>query len=50
MGTIQFNSALFQAKNELTEKGYDRVVIPQEKPRSSGEILGCTSPVLPAEG
>jgi 2-(3-amino-3-carboxypropyl)histidine synthase len=30
----------------LQEKGYDHVVIPQAKPLSPGEVLGCTSPRL----
>ena len=47
MGTIQFNSALYQAKERLLESGFREIIIPQEKPRSSGEILGCTSPSLP---
>ena len=32
------------AKKMLNERGFLNVVIPQEKPRSSGEVLGCTSP------
>jgi len=49
MGTVQFNTSLFMAKKSLEEKGYNNVSIPQEKPRSPGEILGCTSPVVPAK-
>ncbi|KAG7358069.1 diphthamide biosynthesis enzyme Dph2 [Nitzschia inconspicua] len=45
LGTIQFRHALSQAKTMLQEKGYD-VSIPQAKPLSPGEVLGCTSPVL----
>ena len=44
LGTIQFNNSLFLAKKKLTEKGFSKIIIPQEKPRSSGEVLGCTSP------
>ena len=37
MGTIQFNSAIYQAKQELTaNRGYKNIIIPQEKPRSGG--------------
>lgn len=46
MGTIQFNNSLFLAKQMLAEIGFSQVVIPQEKPRSAGEVLGCTSPRL----
>ena len=46
LGTIQFNSAIFEARALLEKEGYINLVIPQEKPRSSGEVLGCTSPVL----
>lgn len=50
IGTIQFNSSLFQAKQELVTAGYQNIIIPQEKPRSGGEVLGCTSPKLPDHG
>ena len=46
LGTIQFNSILFESKAILEKEGYINLLIPQEKPRSSGEVLGCTSPVL----
>ena len=46
LGTIQFNNSLYIAKQMLTEKGFNQVMIPQEKPRSGGEVLGCTSPTL----
>jgi 2-(3-amino-3-carboxypropyl)histidine synthase len=46
MGTIQFNNSLFLAKQGLIEQGFTNIVIPQEKPRSAGEVLGCTSPQL----
>ena len=45
MGTIQFATAMFQCK-PLLEERYDDVHIPQAKPLSPGEVLGCTSPVL----
>jgi 2-(3-amino-3-carboxypropyl)histidine synthase len=44
LGTIQFNNSLFLAKTALADRGFTQVVIPQEKPRSAGEVLGCTSP------
>lgn len=46
IGTIQFNSMVFEAKNSLQMNGYINLLIPQEKPRSAGEVLGCTSPLL----
>ena len=46
LGTIQFNNSLFLAKQKLNSKGFKDIVIPQEKPRSAGEVLGCTSPKL----
>lgn len=46
MGTIQFNNSLFLSKQALIERGLKNVIIPQEKPRSAGEVLGCTSPKL----
>jgi 2-(3-amino-3-carboxypropyl)histidine synthase len=46
MGSIQYNNSVFLVKKELTEKGYSKITIPQTKPRSSGEVLGCTSPNL----
>jgi 2-(3-amino-3-carboxypropyl)histidine synthase len=46
MGTIQFSGgALHQAKKLLLDAGFD-VVVPQEKPLSGGEVLGCTAPRL----
>lgn len=42
VSTVQFISSLQAAKNELSTD-YD-VTIPQAKPLSPGEILGCTSP------
>lgn len=47
MGTIQFLSAIHEVGSVLKQKyGYKNVIIPQAKPLSSGETLGCTSPVL----
>jgi 2-(3-amino-3-carboxypropyl)histidine synthase len=47
LATIQFNNSLFLAKQALLDRGFTGLVIPQEKPRSAGEVLGCTSPRLP---
>ena len=43
VSTIQFVASLQAAARELREEGYE-VDIPQVKPLSPGEILGCTSP------
>jgi 2-(3-amino-3-carboxypropyl)histidine synthase len=45
VGTIQFGRSIAAAANALREH-YD-VDVPQAKPLSSGEVLGCTSPRLP---
>lgn len=45
VSTIQFVATLHSVANELRECGYD-VSIPQTKPLSPGEILGCTAPRL----
>ena len=45
MGIIQFNNSLLIAKAMLEkQEGYTKVDVPQCKPRSKGEVLGCTSP------
>ncbi|KNH07012.1 hypothetical protein XU18_2283 [Perkinsela sp. CCAP 1560/4] len=44
--TVQFVVALRSAVKRLTDAGYD-LFIPQVKPLSRGEVLGCTSPVIP---
>jgi 2-(3-amino-3-carboxypropyl)histidine synthase len=46
MGSIQYNNSVFVCKKELVERGYTKVRIPQTKPRSHGEVLGCTSPII----
>mmetsp|Transcript_13334 Transcript_13334/g.15289 ORF Transcript_13334/g.15289 Transcript_13334/m.15289 type:complete len:410 (+) Transcript_13334:112-1341(+) len=43
LGTIQFRQGLVQAKIILEERGYQSR-LPQVKPLSPGEVLGCTSP------
>lgn len=45
-GTIQFSTAI-QAAKALLVSDFPHVSIPQAKPLSPGEVLGCTSPVLP---
>lgn len=47
VGTIQFNATLHGVKPVLEKAGF-KVLIPQIMPLSKGEILGCTSPQLPA--
>lgn len=44
-GTIQFASAIREAKTELERNGV-AVLIPQSKPLSAGEVLGCTAPKI----
>ena len=48
-GTIQFITSIHSAAKELRERHGFRVTIPQSKPLSPGEVLGCTAPKLPAE-
>jgi 2-(3-amino-3-carboxypropyl)histidine synthase len=45
-GTIQFSTAIHAAKAHLVADFPD-LVIPQAKPLSPGEVLGCTAPSLP---
>lgn len=48
-GTIQFSTAIQAAKALLaTSAEYASLLVPQAKPLSPGEVLGCTSPVMPA--
>ena len=50
MGIIQFNSSLLLTKVMLEkQRGFTKVQLPQCKPRSKGEVLGCTSPNLAAD-
>ncbi|CAN1336573.1 2-(3-amino-3-carboxypropyl)histidine synthase subunit 1 [Linum perenne] len=46
-GTIQFGGAIRETKPELEKQGL-QVLIPQSKPLSSGEVLGCTAPKVSA--
>lgn len=43
VSTIQFVATMHAAAKELRELGYD-IIVPQSKPLSPGEILGCTAP------
>ncbi|VDO20968.1 unnamed protein product [Haemonchus placei] len=45
VSTIQFVGSLQAARNALEDSGLE-IIIPQCKPLSPGEILGCTSPRL----
>ena len=49
MGTVQFRGAVFDARASLEREGYTATV-PQAKPLSPGEVLGCTSPKDLREG
>lgn len=46
VSTIQFVVTLQASANELRKSGYN-ITIPQSKPLSPGEILGCTAPIVP---
>jgi 2-(3-amino-3-carboxypropyl)histidine synthase len=47
LGTIQFRHALSEAQDLLRSERYGyNTSIPQAKPLSPGEVLGCTSPAL----
>lgn len=48
MSTIQFVATMHAAAKELRELGYE-ITVPQSKPLSPGEILGCTAPRIPNE-
>ena len=43
LGTVQFRQGLVQARQLLEKRGY-KSKLPQVKPLSPGEVLGCTSP------
>nr|MBE5724738.1 putative diphthamide biosynthesis protein 1 [Cucujiformia] len=45
VSTVQFLTTLHGVSNELKDIGYE-ISIPQSKPLSAGEILGCTAPIL----
>lgn len=43
--TIQFVSSVHELAKKLRKEGYE-VFLPQSRPLSSGEVLGCTAPKL----
>jgi 2-(3-amino-3-carboxypropyl)histidine synthase len=45
MGTIQFSSSIHLVSSRLKEY-FTSMSVPQVKPLSPGEVLGCTSPVI----
>ncbi|GLD98583.1 hypothetical protein PINS_up007300 [Pythium insidiosum] len=45
MGTIQFGSSMHLVSTKLKEY-FTKLTVPQIKPLSPGEVLGCTSPIL----
>eukprot|EP00656_Telonema_subtile_P013798 TRINITY_DN17012_c0_g1_i3.p1 TRINITY_DN17012_c0_g1~~TRINITY_DN17012_c0_g1_i3.p1 ORF type:complete len:305 (+),score=79.03 TRINITY_DN17012_c0_g1_i3:445-1359(+) len=47
MGTIQFAATLPATRAALMKHGFGTIDIPQAKPLSPGEVLGCTAPKLP---
>ena len=47
LGTVQFRHALAEAKELLEATNlFASITIPQSKPLSPGEVLGCTSPTI----
>lgn len=48
-GTIQFNKEMHAAKKVFKEH-FASVYVPQSKPLSSGEVLGCTAPCVSDKG
>lgn len=46
LGTIQFRQGLVQARTLFMDRGYHTCTMPQAKPLSPGEVLGCTSPYI----
>lgn len=45
MGTVQFAGAVHESCAKLVDH-FDAVSVPQAKPLSPGEVLGCTAPVI----
>lgn len=46
IGTIQFNTVLHRVFKEMKSLGYANMFVPQARPLSAGEVLGCTAPRL----
>jgi 2-(3-amino-3-carboxypropyl)histidine synthase len=49
MATIQFISCCKSVRKSLDSANYKDIVIPQARPLSAGETLGCTSPCISKE-
>ncbi|XP_078445689.1 diphthamide synthesis DPH2 family protein [Wolffia australiana] len=49
-GTVQFNPAVHAAAAALSRTHRFDVVVPQAKPLSAGEVLGCTAPKVKVDG
>jgi 2-(3-amino-3-carboxypropyl)histidine synthase len=47
-GTIQFAASMQLARTTLLTD-YPEITVPQSKPLSPGEVLGCTAPVVPGK-
>lgn len=45
MGTIQFAGAVHESCGQLVDH-FDDMAVPQAKPLSPGEVLGCTAPLI----
>ncbi|KAK9804679.1 hypothetical protein WJX73_009622 [Symbiochloris irregularis] len=45
-GTVQFAASIQSARQQLSQS-FASLAIPQAKPLSPGEVLGCTAPTLP---
>lgn len=48
LGTIQFLDSLHVVREQLSPH-FDRLCVPQARPLSPGELLGCTAPTLQPE-
>lgn len=48
VGTIQFNKSVHKLKRAINDdpSSHLKIVVPQAKPLSPGEVLGCTSPTI----
>lgn len=46
LGTIQFVDTVHVVKEQLQDD-FENLVVPQKRPLSPGELLGCTAPTLP---
>lgn len=47
-GTIQFAASLHAARAALATE-YPHITVPQSRPLSPGEVLGCTAPFVPGD-